>query len=122
MYKKLFPALESDPTIFSDLMHKLGVNETLVLIDIYSLEEEELTQIQRPVLAVIVIFPDKGDKVPLTGFLKAQKAQQQADAVVWAKQTIDNACGFYAILHAVCNGVAREFIGQLPLSVFHLRF
>jgi len=32
--------------------------------------------------------------------------------VVWFKQTIGNACGLIALLHAVCNGSAREFIEE----------
>ncbi|RYC55204.1 hypothetical protein CHU98_g11003 [Xylaria longipes] len=30
--------------------------------------------------------------------------------VLWFKQTINNACGLYGILHAVANGRARDFI------------
>ncbi|KAK5018710.1 ubiquitinyl hydrolase 1 [Cryomyces antarcticus] len=29
---------------------------------------------------------------------------------MWFKQTINNACGLYSILHAICNGDARNFI------------
>lgn len=32
--------------------------------------------------------------------------------MVWFKQTIGNACGLIALLHAVCNGPAREFIEE----------
>ena len=113
MYSKHFSPLESDPDIFSELMYRLGVDKALAFVDIYSLEEDNLHQIQRPVLAIIVIFPDDdATNPPLTGFLEVPEPQRQKDAVVWAKQTINNACGFYAILHAVCNGIARDFIGR----------
>ncbi len=34
------------------------------------------------------------------------------EGIAWYKQTIHNACGFYAILHALSNGVARDMIGK----------
>lgn len=30
--------------------------------------------------------------------------------VVWWRQTIDNACGLYGLLHGICNGESREYI------------
>lgn len=35
----------------------------------------------------------------------------KAEEVVWFRQTINNACGLYAILHAICNFDVRRFIG-----------
>jgi ubiquitin carboxyl-terminal hydrolase L3 len=32
--------------------------------------------------------------------------------VVWFKQTINNACGMYAVLHALSNGSCRRFLGE----------
>lgn len=37
--------------------------------------------------------------------------------VVWYKQTINNACGLYAILHAVCNGDARDSIREWNILI-----
>jgi len=34
--------------------------------------------------------------------------------VVWFEQTINNACSLYSILHALCNGEARQFISNSP--------
>jgi ubiquitin carboxyl-terminal hydrolase L3 len=118
MYRKHFVPLESDPEIFSELMHTLGVDKTLEFAEIYALDDDSLLQIARPVLAIILVFPDKGvAKVPETGFGKDFRKQGQN--VVWVKQTINNACGLYAILHAVCNGVARACIGQYHALSYH---
>lgn len=34
---------------------------------------------------------------------KAQGSRADDEEVTWFKQTIDNACGLYTILHGVCN-------------------
>lgn len=111
MYTKHFIPLESDPAIFSELIHSLGVEEKIEFVDIYSLDDETLLYLPRPVLAIIVIFPDNDVAKPaITGFGKSHFTDEERNRVVWVKQTINNACGFYAILHAVCNGNARNFI------------
>lgn len=38
--------------------------------------------------------------------------------VIWFKQTINNACGLYAILHAVCNMQIENFLRELNCSGF----
>ncbi|KAK5442742.1 ubiquitinyl hydrolase 1 [Exophiala xenobiotica] len=111
MYTKHFTPLESDPAIFSELIHVLGVEEKLEFVEIYSFDVDTLIYLPRPVLAVIVIFPDDDvAKSAITGFGEHSFTSEERRRVIWAKQTINNACGFYAALHAVCNGTAKDFI------------
>ena len=111
MYTKHFTPLESDPAIFTGLIHRLGIEEKLEFVDIYSLDDETILYLPRPVLAIIVIFPDNDVAKPaITGFGKCEFTEEDRNRVVWVKQTINNACGCYAVLHAVCNGIARNFI------------
>ncbi|PGH18823.1 hypothetical protein AJ79_00236 [Helicocarpus griseus UAMH5409] len=62
-----------------------------------------LACIPRPVLALILVLP------PCPAYERRLKAggtiaaDSIKDEVVWLKQTINSACGLYAILHAVCN-------------------
>ena len=71
----------------------------------------------RPVLAFIIVFPTSSDYEDRL----LKESDQQADGaltkqnkdVIWFKQTINNACGLYAILHAIANGRVRDFIGML---------
>lgn len=35
---------------------------------------------------------------------------EEGERVMWFRQTINNACGLYAILHAISNGEARNYI------------
>jgi ubiquitin carboxyl-terminal hydrolase L3 len=113
MYAKHFIPLESDPDIFSELMYRLGVKDDLRFIDIYSLESESLEFVPRPILAVIVIFPDTD---PVQSSVPGFDGDREEDGVFWTKQTINNACGFYAILHAVCNGEAKGSLGWPMVS------
>jgi ubiquitin carboxyl-terminal hydrolase L3 len=47
----------------------------------------------------------------------------QAEPVVWFRQMINNACGLYAALHAVCNTPSRFYFGRCLLCAwFHILF
>ncbi|KAH9995466.1 ubiquitin carboxyl-terminal hydrolase, family 1 [Xylariaceae sp. FL0662B] len=115
MTRKHFIPLESNPELFSELIHRLGVSTSLAFHDVLSLEEADLLAlVPRPALALILVIPARGnyterlaeeekDVVPHT-------KHGDGEDVMWYKQTIGNACGLYAILHAVSNGDARNFI------------
>ena len=71
---------------------------------------------RRPVYALILVFPT-------TEIYESRVAGEDAtlehyagcgvdEDVMFFKQTINNACGLYAILHAICNGTARKEIGM----------
>lgn len=107
-YKKHYIPLESDPNIFTELMHGLGVSRSLRFIDVPSLDDETLDFIQRPILALILILPSCPAYEQRT--IQGQITANCNEKVVWLKQTINNACGLYAILHAVCN--LPSFIGM----------
>lgn len=44
--------------------------------------------------------------------LAAAPVGESGQEVLWFKQTIHNACGLYAILHAVTNGEPRERLSE----------
>ena len=115
-YRKHYIPLESNPAVFTQLICRLGV-ATLEFKDVYSIDDPEmLALIPRPVLALILVFPT-------TEVYEKQIAAEEADReeyassgdeedIIWFRQTINNACGLYGILHAVCNGKARAFISK----------
>lgn len=105
-YDKHFIPLESDPSVFSVLMHQLGVSKQLRFTDVFDLNEFEAFCQQ--VFAVVVVYPDTDQSIA-----KPMHFACDVDGgVLWIRQTINNACGLYAILHAVCNGPAKKFLGQ----------
>lgn len=56
-YRKHYIPLESDPEIFTCLMHKIGVNASLKFVDVWSLEQDEIQSLPGPVQALILIMP-----------------------------------------------------------------
>ncbi|KAL8911315.1 MAG: hypothetical protein Q9171_003480 [Xanthocarpia ochracea] len=114
-YAKHFIPLESDPSIFTSLLHDLGGAPTLEFIDIWSLDDpDQLSVIPQPVLAFVLVLPTSRDYEKL----KAEQRARQGDHidsldsvnVLWFKQTIHNACGLYGLLHAICNTQLQEAI------------
>ncbi|EMD69490.1 hypothetical protein GGP41_001348 [Bipolaris sorokiniana] len=114
-YSKHFIPLESSPEIFTELAHNLGLPASLEFHDVLSLDDPELLgMLPRPVYGLILILPTteayekrvQDEDIKLESL---QGAKQNGD-VVFFTQTINNACGLYAILHAVCNGPVRERI------------
>lgn len=81
-------------------------------IDVWSLDADDLEFIPKPVVAVIFLFP-----------VKESSSVYQLDHgankdVIFIKQTIPNACGTIALLHALTNNVQiveknAEFIFDL---------
>ncbi|KAG7452029.1 cysteine proteinase [Guyanagaster necrorhizus] len=114
-YRKYYVPLESNPEVFTELIQNLGV-DTLQFQDVYSVEEPDLmAMVSRPVYALVLIFPSTSDayknqKTAEEATRSAYVGKGDGEDVVWFKQTIDNACGLYAILHAVCNGDAKNLI------------
>ncbi|KAI0970847.1 ubiquitin carboxyl-terminal hydrolase, family 1 [Xylaria arbuscula] len=114
-YKKHFIPLESNPDLFTQLIHQLGVSTALSFHDVWSLDDPALISlVPRPVLAFIIVFPtasDYEDSLATERALAANEAlHRESKDIIWFKQTIHNACGLYAILHAITNGRARDFI------------
>ncbi|CAG8385331.1 unnamed protein product [Penicillium salamii] len=109
-YEKHFIPLESDPQIFTSLMHNLGVPQSYKFIDIWSLEADELdnlrSSIQNRIEALILILPD------CPAYAEQRIEQIPKEGMIWLKQTINNACGLYAILHCICNILDTEEIGS----------
>lgn len=119
MYQKHFIPLESNPEVFTDLIHKLGVSESLCFQDVLSLDDPELLGfLPRPVYALILVFPTTADYElrieEEDAELERYTAAGSEEDAVFFQQTINNACGLYAILHAVCNGDAKEKISMSP--------
>jgi ubiquitin carboxyl-terminal hydrolase L3 len=111
---KHFLPLESNPDVFTQLICKLGA-DSLEFVDVYSLDEPDLlAMIPRPVLALVLVFPTSEAyakfKTDEDSAREAYAGSGEEEDVIWFKQTIHNACGLYAILHALSNGRASQHI------------
>lgn len=116
-YSKTFIPLESNPEIFTSLAHNLGASSSLKFTEVYSLDERPSNG---EVLAYILVFPtseDYEDNREREGGKEGGRSGKEegekeggGEDVIWLRQTIHNACGLYALLHACCNGRARRSI------------
>ncbi|SPO03591.1 related to ubiquitin carboxyl-terminal hydrolase isozyme L3 [Cephalotrichum gorgonifer] len=111
-YEKHFIPLESDPEIFNQLIYHLGAPRSLAFRDVLSLDEPDL--MPHPAIALILILPTTESYEATKAIEYAAQEEYQGkgedEDVMWFKQTIQNACGLYGILHALCNGEARSRI------------
>jgi len=116
-YSKHFIPLESNPGLFAQLIHQLGSNLSLSFDDVFSIDDPDLIAcVRRPVNALILTFPTtqlyEEDKRIEEDQLKAAPHNTLPSDILWFKQTINNACGLYGLLHAVCSSAARSFVGK----------
>ncbi|KAI0102436.1 ubiquitin C-terminal hydrolase L3, partial [Nemania sp. FL0031] len=115
--KKYFIPLESNPELFTELIHKLGMSKRLAFHDLLTLspsDSELLAFVPRPALALVLVIPapnvyrvliDEEEKD-----IPAHDKKGEEEDVMFYHQTIVNACGLYATLHAVSNGDAKRFV------------
>jgi ubiquitin carboxyl-terminal hydrolase L3 len=120
-YRKHFIPLESNPEVFTALTHKLGVAESLEFQDVLSLDDLDLLAfLPRPAYALVLVLPATEQyEARVTEEESNREEGQPCSDVLFFKQTINNACGLYAILHAVCNGGART---KLSMSTTRNKF
>lgn len=110
--------LENNPDVLSAFAYRLGLSHSLAFHDVYSLDPEVRSFLPDPVLALLLVFP-------ITERYESAKREQDAGKqaydglrgpsatqVMWYKQTIGNACGTMALLHAISNGPARKSIAS----------
>lgn len=73
-----FIPLESDPVIMTTLLRKIGLNDDLEFHDVYGLQPDLLDFIPKPIYAVLLLFPVKGES-------PSGRGEKDTD-VIWIKQ------------------------------------
>lgn len=114
-YRKTFFPLESNPDVFTEVIHGLGVSPSLVFTDVLSVDDPDvLAFTPRPALALVMVCPGSPAYKAKKRELDAQRPEYvgkgEEEPAIWWKQTIHNACGLYGILHAISNGPGRQYI------------
>ncbi|KAK4165911.1 putative ubiquitin carboxyl-terminal hydrolase isozyme L3 [Cladorrhinum sp. PSN259] len=111
-----FIPLEANPPLMTELLHSLGVSQSLQIHDVYSLTDPELLAfIPRPALALLLVFPVsatyESHRLAEDSLYTAPPAPANSqEQILWFPQTIRNSCGLMGLLHASLNGPAQDFI------------
>jgi len=109
--------VESNPDVFNELAEKLGWPvDRFVFQDLLSMEEWALAMVPLPCLAVAMLYEITAAQEAHREAEELIRASQPspADPPFWMKQTIPNACGTIALLHA-CVNLCREGGGDIEL-------
>ncbi|XP_010240577.1 ubiquitin carboxyl-terminal hydrolase 3 isoform X2 [Brachypodium distachyon] len=108
-----WPPLESSPEVFNQFMWSLGVPQgEAEFHDVYGLDPEALAMVPQPALAVLFCFPDPPED--------PSNPQEQVLAKEEKIDSLGNACGTIALLHAVGNACSE--ISLLENSCLDLFF
>lgn len=108
--------IECNPDVFNTLAYSIGVPKTVEFTDVWSLDKEMLAFVPRPVYAIILVFPITKNYEQKRITMDAQKPADYYNAIsgtnneqiLWFKQTIGNACGTMALIHAVANALPEQ--------------
>lgn len=94
-----WPPLESNPEVLTDYLHQIGLAPAYAIGEVFSFDEELLAFLPQPIYGVIVALErlEDGDK--------SKEGDSSYPIPFYMKQTesLDNACGIVACLHAILN-------------------
>ena len=108
--------LESNPDVMNNFLKKVGVSSEWTIVDVLSLDDDLLEFVPRPVAALILLSPES-DHNATDG--KQNKGDEKFEGVFFMRQTIRNACGTIALIHAVGNNTDKiNFEPNSPLKSF----
>ncbi|CAD7950202.1 unnamed protein product [Amoebophrya sp. A25] len=110
--KSAWPPLESNPEAFTALARQLGLQPGYEFVDVFGLDPDLLMMVPQPCLAVVVLFPTQCQV--LEDFRKKQKEtigvagreteqKKSSEDYVYVHQYVGNACGTFALCHALWN-------------------
>lgn len=109
--------LESNPEIMTRFAQVLGLPKTWGLSDVFSCEPELLSMVPSPRLAVLFLFPLTPAILAADRTRSASTASASDNKPFFCKQTIGNACGTIALLHAALNA-DPDLVQLTPKSFF----
>ena len=111
-----WPSLESDPVIFTNYFHSIGVDKSVFFKELLTLDYKEFMFFKGPILGVILIYQQNINK---TTFDESQYVDTKL-LPFYMEQTpnLDHACGLIAALHILGNSLHLVFLEGSLLQTF----
>ncbi|KAI9494662.1 ubiquitin carboxyl-terminal hydrolase isozyme L3 [Zychaea mexicana] len=109
--------LEANPDVWNKVFHVNGIDKAWSFNDVYGFDPELLSFVPRPVAAMIFLYPITEAAEQFRHEEEARLTKKEQDIspnVMFFKQTISNACGMMALIHALANN--KELVGP---GLFH---
>ena len=96
--------LESDPDLLNTYCSDINSGLNAQFVDVYGFDDELLEMVPEPVKALMFLFPVD---------IRSKEHTEFKGKCWFAKQTINNACGTVAVIHALANtGLAQGKVKQ----------
>ncbi|KAF0297357.1 Ubiquitin carboxyl-terminal hydrolase isozyme L3 [Amphibalanus amphitrite] len=113
--------LESNPEVMNSFLYNLGLSAKWAVTDVFGMEPELLAMVPQPVAAVLLLYPltevaqtaaaNEDNKIKAEGQVMSPK-------LYFMRQTISNACGTVALMHALANNQEALELSSGPLAEF----
>ncbi|VDK42224.1 unnamed protein product [Anisakis simplex] len=106
--------LESNPEIITNFMHKMGVERNVECVDVYGFDDDLIAILPKPCYALLLCFPDYKKVDELMSPVYDQLIKQGCNIpnnLFFMKQKISNACGTFALIHALANNRDKIHLG-----------
>lgn len=94
------------PDVLNKYIHNLGVPGSWEFVDVYGLDAELLMMVPRPVAAVMLLYPIT-EKSELKDNQIGEEKNGGVENLYYMKQTVGNACGTVAVIHALANNTDK---------------
>ena len=93
--------LESNPEVFTQYAHKMGVSKSWGFSDVFGLDDDSIRSVPAPCVGLVFLYPYSQVEARKK-HLGASRGGPIPD--VWfMDQTVGNACGAVALMHTVMN-------------------
>jgi len=119
-YVARWVGIESNPDVFTEFAHQAGLPKSWAFSDCLGLDEELLSFVPQPCLALILIFPWSREGVAKRDAAMAPRnCESPPKGLYYMEQRVGEACGTIAIIHAILNNVDRVGLKEGPLYDFY---
>ncbi|KAJ7516616.1 hypothetical protein O6H91_22G064500 [Diphasiastrum complanatum] len=101
--------LEANPDVMNQFVQGLGLRDGTAFGDVYGFDDELLSMVPTPVLAVLFLYPlnSESEAAQLEEQERILTGQRVSNEVYFMKQTVGNACGTVGLLHAIGNNISQ---------------